>query len=156
MSLYIIIVKRFFFYTGVEKSMQKKIVIFISLSCLAASTLAVATEKAKTYILQGLIENIHFAADKNGNNNRCYIAISDSNNNYYSNGYHFAARDICLMAQKAFILGLEVQAKAQGEVGWGPNYIVDMHYANRNACWPQAHYGQECKNESETMSQSIK
>lgn len=112
--------------------------------CLALLGFLITPLLANAYSLKGLIENVQFLANSKGNNlDYCYIAINDSNS-YYSKGYHFASKDMCFMAQTAFIYGLEVRAigAVTSSAPGYTNEFTNLYYANKQAFWPGATYAE--------------
>ncbi|MEV8520558.1 hypothetical protein ABZR86_12250 [Dyella marensis] len=74
-------------------------------------------------------------------NDKCYVAIKDPNNAYYSEGFHFIDDAmICSVAKAAFLTGLKVAAVTVVRSGYGANEIISMSVVRAGGVptWPAA------------------
>jgi hypothetical protein len=114
----------------------------IMIAVFIALFLAAATASAQTYQVKGSVISIQQAKG----DVKCYVAIRDPANPYYSEGYHLVDdRQICAMANAAFVTGAFVRGrgKVRRDVNVNEFDGIELSKASAKPYWPP--YGRNSK-----------
>lgn len=110
---------------------------FLSMPAVAGFTMLLPKVSEENSKLQGTITA--FKVFKG--NDKCYVAIKDPTNAYYSEGFHFIDDPmICSVAKAAFLTGLKVAAVTVVRNGYEANEILSMSVVRAGSVptWPAA------------------
>lgn len=112
-------------------------IAFFMLSLVAAMSAA-----AQAYEVKGNVVSVRQVKG----DAKCYVAIKDLTNRYYSEGYHLVDdRQICAMANAAFVTGAIVRGRGQVGPKGGVNEFdaIDLSRTGASPYWPP--YGRHAK-----------
>ncbi|CAJ0997685.1 hypothetical protein SODG_005778 [Sodalis praecaptivus] len=90
------------------------------------------TKQSNAYQLNGKVTGLLATNDK------CYVAIHDDNDKYYSDQWHLAESDaICHFAKMAYLMNISVITEV--DIDSAPanvNNIQSIEISNREVTWP--------------------
>jgi len=100
-----------------------------------------AIASAQSYKIQGPVVGIRQLKGEA----KCYVAIKDPGNRYYSEGYHYVDdRQLCAMANAAYLTGSNVWAKGLVQGGEANELeVIELSKASASPYWPP--YGRDSK-----------